>query len=347
MKFSFFAIVAFAVVLIFPSVLQAQTSGSQNTYVKEINYKLEQPFGGEATITSLSQYIQTIYKFALGIVGIIAVVLIMFGGLRWVAAAGNESTIGEAKEMIVSAVTGLVIALLSYIILLTISPQLVQLRFSTPKIPLPRGNYIWKLEWCSVAPFKGNQCSPGLGGSDVSCEDVTCGDTGSYNGGLCRGAVCDDAPGKPGCYHDAVNPAGAASCQLQTCGKWVDACYKKYRGDDQQADYRKCLCNYYQGQVMPLMGVSSGKSPSSYTTEELVQFSSFCGEKSSQDELVSKITNDVNDTSKDYYTFKYSAAVVPNYGYDCNFGCRYIESSTESSFIGIVSANRTVECRAL
>src|SRR3989338_8645953 len=83
----------------------------------EDKYTLEQPFGGTAAVANLGEYIQLVYQFALGVVGIFAVVLIMFGGLRWISAAGNESVIGEAKEIITSAVTGLAIALLSYIIL--------------------------------------------------------------------------------------------------------------------------------------------------------------------------------------------------------------------------------------
>lgn len=100
-------------------------------------YVLEQPFGGEIAVTSLGQYIQLVYEFSVGLVSIAAVVLIMIGGLRWIAAAGNESAITEAKEMITSAVLGLVIALLSYTLLLFINPQLTDLESSVAKIPLP------------------------------------------------------------------------------------------------------------------------------------------------------------------------------------------------------------------
>lgn len=100
-------------------------------------YQLEQPFGGVANVASIGEYIQLVYQFALGIVGIIAVVLIMFGGVRWIAAAGNESVISEAKEIITSAVTGLMIALLSYVILAFINPQTLDTDVSVFKIPIP------------------------------------------------------------------------------------------------------------------------------------------------------------------------------------------------------------------
>ena len=103
----------------------------------ESAYTLEQPFAGKASVKNIGEYIQLVYRFALGIVGIIAVVLIMFGGLRWMAAAGNESMITEAKEIVTSAVTGLVIALLSYVILAFINPQTLDLSVSVFKIPKP------------------------------------------------------------------------------------------------------------------------------------------------------------------------------------------------------------------
>ncbi|EKD78378.1 MAG: hypothetical protein ACD_41C00355G0002, partial [uncultured bacterium] len=122
-----------ALVFIFlPFLVSAQTTNQAPTYVRDIDYTLEQPFGGQANISSLAEYVNVVYAFALGIVGIIAVVLIMFGGLRWIAAAGNESIITEAKEIITSAIIGLAIALLSFILLSFINPQ-----FTSGKLGIP------------------------------------------------------------------------------------------------------------------------------------------------------------------------------------------------------------------
>lgn len=101
-----------------------------------INYTLEQPFGGVSSVASFAAYVQLVYQFGLGIIGIMATVLIMFGGVKWISAAGNESIIGDAKEIIIAAVTGLTIALLSYIILLIINPQLVNISLNIIKIPV-------------------------------------------------------------------------------------------------------------------------------------------------------------------------------------------------------------------
>ncbi len=55
-----------------------------------------------------------IIKVMLGFLGIIAVVIILLGGFKWMTAAGNEDKIDEAKKLIMAGVIGLVIILASY-----------------------------------------------------------------------------------------------------------------------------------------------------------------------------------------------------------------------------------------
>jgi hypothetical protein len=55
-----------------------------------------------------------IINIALGILGILAVVLILLGGFKWMTAAGNEEQIEEAKKILIGGVIGLVIILASW-----------------------------------------------------------------------------------------------------------------------------------------------------------------------------------------------------------------------------------------
>jgi hypothetical protein len=50
----------------------------------------------------------------LGFLGIIAVLLILLGGFKWMTAAGNEDKVGEAKRMIGAGVIGLIIIMASF-----------------------------------------------------------------------------------------------------------------------------------------------------------------------------------------------------------------------------------------
>lgn len=76
----------------------------------------------------IGEYIKAIYRYALGIVGILATVVLMFGGVLWIIAGGNAERIANAKSWIVAALTGLVLALTSYMILYIVNPGLVNFR---------------------------------------------------------------------------------------------------------------------------------------------------------------------------------------------------------------------------
>ncbi|OGF21050.1 hypothetical protein A2Y83_01815 [Candidatus Falkowbacteria bacterium RBG_13_39_14] len=58
--------------------------------------------------------VASIIKVVLGFLGIVAVVIILIGGFKWMTAGGNEDQVGEAKKWIYSGVIGLLIILSAY-----------------------------------------------------------------------------------------------------------------------------------------------------------------------------------------------------------------------------------------
>lgn len=76
----------------------------------------------------IGDYIKAYYKYGLGIVGIVAAIMLMIGGIIWLTAGGSGSKIEQAKDMITSSLIGLFILLGSWIILNTINPDLVTLK---------------------------------------------------------------------------------------------------------------------------------------------------------------------------------------------------------------------------
>ena len=86
----------------------------------------------KAAPPSIAKYIQAIYNYAIGIVGILAAVVLMFGGVRWLTAGGSPDKITDAKAWIGASLSGLVLALASYMILNTINPDLVNLKDIAP-----------------------------------------------------------------------------------------------------------------------------------------------------------------------------------------------------------------------
>jgi Zn-dependent protease with chaperone function len=55
-----------------------------------------------------------IIKTVLGFLGIIATVIILFAGFKWMTSGGNEENVTSAKKMLIAGVIGLVIILFSY-----------------------------------------------------------------------------------------------------------------------------------------------------------------------------------------------------------------------------------------
>ena len=77
--------------------------------------------------SGLPEYINYLFVFGLGVIGVIALGVMMFGGIQYILAAGNVGKTTEAKEWIYAALTGLGLLLVSYLLLKTINPDLVDL----------------------------------------------------------------------------------------------------------------------------------------------------------------------------------------------------------------------------
>jgi len=60
------------------------------------------------------QIAASVINVILGFLGIIAVVLILAGGFRWMTAQGNDDAIAGAKNLMVAGVVGLVIILAAF-----------------------------------------------------------------------------------------------------------------------------------------------------------------------------------------------------------------------------------------
>ena len=65
-----------------------------------------------------------IINIILGFLGIVAVIIILLGGFKWMTAGGNEDKVGEAKKLIVAGIIGLIIILASFAIAKFVLDQL-------------------------------------------------------------------------------------------------------------------------------------------------------------------------------------------------------------------------------
>ena len=58
----------------------------------------------------------SLVKLLMTFLGIIAVVIMLLGGFKWMTAAGNEDKVAEAKKLIAAGIIGLVIILSAFLI---------------------------------------------------------------------------------------------------------------------------------------------------------------------------------------------------------------------------------------
>ncbi|MCX6781763.1 MAG: pilin [Candidatus Magasanikbacteria bacterium] len=86
-----------------------------------IGYASDTGLGSEDVRATIARII----RVAMGLLGIVAVVIILIGGFKWMTAGGNEEQVGEAKKWIFSGVIGLAIILSAYALASFIISQLV------------------------------------------------------------------------------------------------------------------------------------------------------------------------------------------------------------------------------
>ena len=83
----------------------------------------------------LSDYLGNLYKMGVAAAAGLAVIMVIWGGVEYITAVAGEGKSG-GKERITSAILGLLLALGSYIILNTINPDLLSLKFDLPPAQL-------------------------------------------------------------------------------------------------------------------------------------------------------------------------------------------------------------------
>ena len=84
-----------------------------------------QPGGAGAEIVT---FLPWLFKFLLAAATVSAVLVITFAGFQWMVGAVSPPQIADAKSRIQAALIGLAIAFLSFLILQTINPALVNLQ---------------------------------------------------------------------------------------------------------------------------------------------------------------------------------------------------------------------------
>lgn len=71
---------------------------------------------GDQGGSSPERVIAIIIETALSLLGVVFIILIIYGGISWMTAGGNDQQIEKAKKIISRSIIGLAIVLLAYVI---------------------------------------------------------------------------------------------------------------------------------------------------------------------------------------------------------------------------------------
>ena len=96
------------------------------------NYAGQIGLGGQDIRTTVASIIRT----AMGLLGIVAVVIILIGGFTWMTAGGNDDKVGEAKKWIIAGVIGLGIILSAFALSSFVINSLISATTTPDVVPL-------------------------------------------------------------------------------------------------------------------------------------------------------------------------------------------------------------------
>jgi len=197
----------------------------------------------DGSTSMIAKYIRAIYKYAIGIVGILAAVVLMIGGVMWIVAGGNATAIGEAKSWIGASLTGLVLALSSYLILATINPALVDLKTTGIKTVEPVINQstlqIGSPCTINIAPYcvEGLECKNGkcaitdLTTQQCQASNYSWNESTNCNGATYSDLLCSCKGSKPNNYKcctpkstTVATPVSGGCCHVKKQTELVYRC---------------------------------------------------------------------------------------------------------------------------
>ena len=94
---------------------------------------------GMNNMYDLPNYLSGMFKILLALAGLLAVVMIVIGGIEYMSTDAISGK-SEGKERITNAVLGLLLALVSWLLLYTINPKLLEFNFNAGNPVTPRSS---------------------------------------------------------------------------------------------------------------------------------------------------------------------------------------------------------------
>jgi len=97
-----------------PAAAGAQAVGAKDLFQGQASTDVANSLG--VSSSNLTVTVARIIRSFLGLLGIVAVVIVVIGGFEWMTAGGNEEKVGQAKKRILQGTIGLALILSSFAI---------------------------------------------------------------------------------------------------------------------------------------------------------------------------------------------------------------------------------------
>ncbi len=117
--FFFLFFVVFNIFFVLPTI-----AAGTNEAINGLNTAANTAYGNTQS-ADVSTTIGKIVGSILSFVGVIFLILMIYGGFTWMMARGNEQEVAKAKEIITNAVIGLIVVLSAYAITAYIGNSLI------------------------------------------------------------------------------------------------------------------------------------------------------------------------------------------------------------------------------
>jgi len=123
-KIAIILLIITAVVLMFgvADMTHAQSLKDATNQLKNVSKSAY----GTDTVKSLPELVGQYIRIFLGLLGVIFVILMVYGGYTWMTSFGSQDKVKKAKDLIVDAVIGLIIILAAYVLTNFVISQLIK-----------------------------------------------------------------------------------------------------------------------------------------------------------------------------------------------------------------------------
>jgi cell wall-associated NlpC family hydrolase len=211
---------------------QPHSAFAQNTYQSQ-----EKIPGAGGQATNFVSYMQQVIGFGYAVIGILAMFMLCIGAYQYLMAAGNLAKAESAKNTISSALLGLVLGVMSWVILYTINPDLVAMK----------GLSLTTLNFTSLGTT-----GTGTGSGTITTQGTGVGGTTVGTGQVSSGSatldqIAQNLQANTVYVNYSDNPGGLSGWVNGTfygdCSSWAQEFYKEAYGIDPGRSTASMLSN--------------------------------------------------------------------------------------------------------